>query len=507
MTIDNTYPEQSAELLPKGYTGELSAVYSSDDYLLLIADFEEEIQNRIEHGGNSIDIIAMQGALKGLREMLEQVQDMEAEYLQMLRKGHFYSFYYVDENHVPGTTGDICLILDGKPTEHLIPYEDLDEVLENIDQFIYTSEGTKYEPLRNIIGDRPLMPLAWYIRLCVLCEEDEDAPATITPVLDTPIPEEFDLSKLQAFTPKPTDYLVSTIDKLTNSITSGKLKANKQKLTPIGTGKKGKGAITRAMLTFDVDELGDLSTHGNLNPFDMVVFKAVCSRYTSGNDFITDGMINETIAGERNTLNSQRRKLITDAMKKLTRTRITIDVTEEAQSYGFVTEEFKREDAMISAEVMTQSYKGRVVSGYYIKGAPLLLQYASKKKQLYQVPLSYLCAPITKNEEVIVLQDYLLDRIKTMISNGGKLSNQIRFDTIEERVFGYQDNEGRSEEAMRKKRRVMIKNITKLMDYWIGEGLITSYNIYKKGRKQEGIEVFYEIPKKRKAPKKLEATE
>lgn len=507
MTIDNTYPEGTEELLPVSGVGNLTAVYSSDDYLLLIADFEEEIQSRIEQGGNSIDVIAMQGALKSLREMLAQVQDMETEYIRMITQGYFYSFYYVDENHIPGTTGDICLILDGKPTEHLIPYEDLDEVLENIDQFIYTSEGTKYEPLRNIIGDRPLLPLAWYIRLCVLNEEEEDAYTAIMPVHESPDSDEFDLSKLQAFTPKQTDFLVSTIDKLTNSITSGKLKANKQKLTPIGTGKKGKGAITRAMLTFDVEELGDLSTNGNLNPFDMVVFKAVCSLYRAGNDFITDGMINNTILGEKNTLNEQRRKLITEAMKKLIRTRITIDVTDEAKSYGFIADEFKREDYMISAEVMTQVYKGRIITGYHVKGIPLLLQYASKKKQLYRVPLSYLCAPINKNEEVIVLQDYLLDRIKTMISSGGKLSNQIRFDTIEERVFGYQDNEGRSEEAMRKKRRVMIKNATKLMDYWIGEGLIKSYSIYKKGRKQEGIEILYDIPKKKREPKKLEATE
>ena len=228
----------------------------------------------------------------------------------------------------------------------------------------------------------------------------------------------------------------------------------------------------------------------------MAVFKAVCSAVSAGNNIITISQINQLLSGKDNPRVQQQGPQIKEAMKKLTRTRIRLDVSKEAKEYDFNADELILEDAMVSAMGYKGEYNKKKIDGYIIKDPPLLLKYAQQKKQLYLVPVEMLDTPVSKNSDAIVLQNYLLDRIQAMKNqkNKKKLGNCINYDSAAEYVYGY-----KCDSITPKQRTRVVKSTIAMLEYWVEKGLISGFQEYKgKVHRKEGVKIMWDSPKTKK---------
>ena len=110
-------------------------------------------------------IALLQATLHGLQTILATNRVLNEKYSELVAGGRYYTYYF--KNPKETKSGEICLVLDGKPTEHIIPYETLEDLNDNIEEYIYDGNGEKYTPLISIVGDRQFLPVPWFIRLCV----------------------------------------------------------------------------------------------------------------------------------------------------------------------------------------------------------------------------------------------------------------------------------------------------------------------------------------------------
>ena len=131
---------------------------SEDEYNDLVLRIQEEIdklklENTEEGTG---DIMQLNIFLHGLRDLMSKARILDERYSDMVANGSYYTYYF--KNPKETKEGEICLILDGKPTDHIIPHETLEELNEDIEQYIYDGNGEKYTPLAAIVGNRPFLP-------------------------------------------------------------------------------------------------------------------------------------------------------------------------------------------------------------------------------------------------------------------------------------------------------------------------------------------------------------
>lgn len=487
--------------IPDSMDFEFTYTYDPNDLQVLFDGFKQEIVERESAAdkANSLELLTLKGAMDSVGNMLQVIKDRERVYKELLESGCYYSFYYADDNHEPGTTGDICLILDGEKTDHVIPYDDLDDLIEHINMFTNWTDGTeKYEPIRRAVGNRRLLPPQWYVKLCALnvsnvtgeAAENTEAEA-ISELVTNNLPD------LLPSNPAKIKNLISTIDKVTRSITAGEIEPNTGKPTGVSMGERNKNKyMAGVMLSFDPDEIGELTTNGKLNPYDMAVFRAVCSAVSVGNNVVTISQINQLLSGKDNPRLQQQGPQIKEAMKKLTGTRIRLDVSKEAKEYDFSADELILEDAMISAMGYKGEYNKKKIDGYIIKDPPLLLKYAQQKKQLYSVPVEMLDTPVSKNSDAIVLQNYLLDRIQGMKNqkNRKSLGNCINYDSATNHVYGY-----KCDSVTPKQRTRVVKSTIAMLEYWVEKGLISGFQEYKgKVHRKEGVKIMWDSPRHKK---------
>ncbi len=456
----------------------------------LIETFERELSSRnIDEDDEErrINALAIQSALNGFRAMLQQIHQNESTYQQIVDSGIYYSFYFKDDNHRDEEPGDICLILDGEKTGHIIPFETLSDLQDSISMFIYSpdpEDTEKYEPLRAIVGSRPFLPVPWYINLCVLNDQELPDVQMLPDVV----------TDLMNYTPQKTEKIIATIDKISSSITEGKIVPNAAKMTKVTMGK-GHNYAAKVAISFDPDALKGLSTSGKINAYDMEILRAVSSIYQAGNSMITPGMIANFLAGKKVTLNDSQRIHIENSMKKLMGTTISIDVSGEANYYNF-DGELRYEEPMVFAGIATVSIKGNQMKAYNIKSMPILTAYASQKKQIITLPVKLLDTPVSKNEDMSVLHGLLSTRIQIMKKNKN-MGNRINYDNAFDHVYGYKMEEY-TEATLKKKRSLFIDYIHKILTEWVKQGFISAFEEYKDGRKKAGVAIMWDAPKKEK---------
>ena len=108
-------------------------------------------------------------------------------------------------------------------------------------------------------------------------------------------------------------------------------------------------------------------------------------------------------------------KEIEESIDKCMFSKLVIDATEEAAYYGF--EEAKYDGSLLSAEKMTIKMGGRRVAAYKILVEPLLYRYAKAGKQISAIDIKLLDTPVSKTNDIIVLQGFLLRKIEAMKSD------------------------------------------------------------------------------------------
>ena len=315
-----------------------------------------------------------------------------------------------------------------------------------------------------------------------------------TPTAITDIPAE-------SFYTAPADTYFYYNDKVSNQLTL--LEAGKERPLKVESGrdeKKGKSITT--LVTLNFDELSTTDSNIKLSApildridnYDREVINAVFTAWQTAENSgeVIEGEAVTTLQtlyryitkNPSSTLTEETERDLTARLTKLSAGIIKINASAEAVYYKQLAD-FERTGALMSV-VIDKAY----VNGNLVKNAVHIIRldksplhlYAKIKGQIGSVPLKKLdTKAVNKNEEMIVIEGYLIRRINTP-----NLSNIIVIDTLFKEAGIVKENY----KDFNSKRKAVIKKIRALLDGYVNTGFIKGYEFTSKGRaKYYGIKI------------------
>lgn len=326
-----------------------------------------------------------------------------------------------------------------------------------------------------------------YQEACAFIESCIAGKKSMYDAVATKAQKEKDIPTVNIKTRRPEKFL-TPVDKVSNNAFGGKPVFYSPKLVSVALERKGSKKQIDTMVSINFDEMKaqGVEIYGSkeLTTFDREVHDAITTLAVEGeNEFITLQMIFRTM-NPRAKLTPKQAEAISHSITKMMYSRLVIDASKEATAYGF--ESFKYNGYLIPAEKVTASLNGNIVECIHLFRVPPLYDYADRKNQVGRVDIKLLDSPdISKTEETIILQGYLLRRILTMKNPGNKQSNNIVYDTIYKQL----EIDAPSDGALRKKKADVRKKVKTLLDYWKKEKFIKGYTENKKGQEMYRVTI------------------
>ena len=273
------------------------------------------------------------------------------------------------------------------------------------------------------------------------------------------------------------DNFITPTDKVSNLAFAGELTGSQ--LQRLAMERRGSKKQINTLASIDFDKLnGSVQIKGKkeLNAYDREVHDAIITLFVDGgNEYITPQMIYQVMTGNTDAyLNPKQAEAISDSITKFMYSRVIIDASEEAKTYGF--DSFKYDGNLISGERVTATLNGNVLECLRILRPPVLYEYANKKNQIGRFDIKLLNSPVNKTEEIITLQGYLYRRILTM-KGSSNLSKTIVYETVYNQIEVTAASDG----ALRKKKSKVRDQIKTILDYWKKENFISGYVENKRG--------------------------
>lgn len=279
------------------------------------------------------------------------------------------------------------------------------------------------------------------------------------------------------------DVLVFPKDKVSQRLfdpTDKQIELNK--LNPIGIKQ------VDVMVSLRFDELDNITISRKLTPYDYAVYKAITSWLDKGVNTVTPQMIYQVISCDKQarlTQKSPQYNMIQESIYRLRHTEAEIDATQEANLYTESNQQvdmWKMKDFLINAAVITAKINGQLVeNALHFEKVPLTHRYASLKKQISRIEMKYLNVPLENTEENILIKYYLSDRVSAMKKGGQK---RILYDRIFEHL-----NMPTEPGALKKKKSLIRKKVTTILDYWISVKWIKGYDLKKESRTFHAIDI------------------
>lgn len=271
---------------------------------------------------------------------------------------------------------------------------------------------------------------------------------------------------------------VKTKDPVSTFITQNMLDSGERFLELEKKGRIKQQIRTRVSFSY---EGIDILTKKDFNLFDQEVHDAVVSLYLAENTFISPAMVYRAMTGKTESQYIHPRKLheIEESIDKCMFSKLSIDASEEAAAYGY--EQAIYSGALLSAEKVSVQMGGNRVTAYKLLTEPLLYRYAKTCKQVSSVDIKLLDTPVTKTNDIIVLQGYLLRKIEAMKSDRRCLRT-IAYSDIYEIL------------NMSKEQRVQLirvrEYVKEILNFWVEKKYISSYEIIMNGRSFKEISIF-----------------
>ena len=132
---------------------------------------------------------------------------------------------------------------------------------------------------------------------------------------------------------------------------------------------------------------------------------------------------------------------------------------------------------------MTIKMGGRRVAAYKILVEPLLYRYAKAGKQISAIDIKLLDTPVSKTNDIIVLQGFLLRKIEAMKSDR-TADRIILYDDIY-KIFGINEPQKVKNQLQR-----IRKYMDTMLEYWKGEKYITDFIVNKKGKSYYSVTIY-----------------
>lgn len=253
------------------------------------------------------------------------------------------------------------------------------------------------------------------------------------------------------------------------------------------SGRKSKKEILSFVRLDYSDNAIQISGKKELTQYDREVHDALVTLYIDGgNEYITPQMIYKAMIGNPEAkLPPKQQEAISNSLNKLMYSRLIINASkEECKAYGF--DKFTYEGTVIQCEKATAKVNGVIVEVYHLLREPALYTHADLIKQICRLDIQLLNSPVSKNEENITLQGYLLRHINGI--KRGKLSPTILYDNT---IYKQLDIQASSDGALRKKKLKVRNTVKKILDYLKAQNFIKNYTENSDGQKVTGITISY----------------
>ena len=188
---------------------------------------------------------------------------------------------------------------------------------------------------------------------------------------------------------------------------------------------------------------------------------------------------------ERRQPEKQMLKMISEAIKILTHTRVTVNLSEEAKKFGY--DKKILNDSLIPARIEICEINGKECETIKIHDEPILWTYAKQKGQISTCPVNLLKMPLSLTPENIIVREYIIEQILTILNEHNKRNNIIRYDTL----YEYLGLQAPTAGALRKKKFTIREKVTKILDSLKDDGLITGYMERKEDKEVAKVEIFF----------------
>lgn len=294
----------------------------------------------------------------------------------------------------------------------------------------------------------------------------------------------FDTSPLltaQAIRPK--NYIMQ-IDAITNQL------ATLQDHTQLRVGKRA-GQPVHTTVTLDMPDHMRIEGGGALSTYDKSIINGVTSLLESGNTVFSVPMLYHAMTGKQNpTVDDALYEEIAGKLEKMRRMMLSIDLTEENEARYFTDQNGDRKEItdlqlegyLLPLNKVSGMINGKKTELFQVIQHPPLYTYSKMKRQLASVKISLLGAPVNNNSTTIPLKTYLLQRIEMMKNQKNSIcQSSILYESIYQELGALEAN---------KTKKMRIRSYTTtILDYFVEQTYIRSYDEYKKGRSIAGIQI------------------
>lgn len=204
--------------------------------------------------------------------------------------------------------------------------------------------------------------------------------------------------------------------------------SNGQLQYALDTSRHGSDKEALVYIGLDFNDLPEGLTK-NLDAFDKRIMMAADALRRAGNMFFTDTQLYKNMGNKGNPGQSDLKK-INDRLTKMGTGRIYINNEQEVEqnkSYP----KFVYDGNILSFERVQKIINGKLCeSAIHLFREPVLMTFARERKQVTAVSLELLESPISKTEENLAIEDYLLERIGHMKSSKGNAQRKILYKTL-----------------------------------------------------------------------------
>ena len=309
----------------------------------------------------------------------------------------------------------------------------------------------------------------------LLNSDDENSNNLLRELLNS-----IDLSYQSNYIPKSilkrSQIIEYPLDKINNKIWKLLEKNNNQviKFAMENKTDKKRGKQVDCIYTINFDDLDDdITITKKLMPFDKRVYIAVSALFNAGNSIITLTQIHYAIGciGKPGTKNIKR---INESISKMMGAKIYVNNSNESKVYKY--KKFIYDGALLPAERISSIVNGQLSnSSIHLFREPPIVSFAKQRNQITTVSIEMLQSPISKTDNNLLIEDYLIERIAKAKNNNK--SHRILFKTFYEHI----NLPGNSLDQKKHTKQRLPKKVTNYLDYYIKCSYIKSYNIDNNG--------------------------
>lgn len=252
-----------------------------------------------------------------------------------------------------------------------------------------------------------------------------------------------------------------------------------------------------------------------LETSDFAIFCAACSEYAAGNPVFTIRRLWRKIGGSH-TLTTEMKKFISDSVEKLQYTKFSADLSKINEKFKYEGAKFFKSYLLPIKSIETR-VNGKISDAVFrIIDTPPLLEIAQTRKQFTEYDYSLLDVPSFRTTETTLnIKFYLFYRVNTIIGSHNphnkhfcgkgkdgklkfrtakKLTPIISLDTLYEKC-------GLSDATLRQQQQARA-TISRIMEHFKAQGLITDWHFEKKHAKMHSIHFEFTVKNSKKSQKK-----